>query len=258
VRLLPPEAFAAVFAPFAGRRVGLVTPRGNTGDTMIHAATVQLLDHFGVAWTRFDPDAPEDVDELAFGGGGNMGDLHPGNAALRARCMTLGLPMTILPQSFVSRDDLGWKRVWVRERISLRHCRRASLAPDLALGFDYTARAAVEQPTGVFLRADVESAVRRPAGARDPVAECATPAEYVELAARHGHVVTDRLHFAIAGLIAGRQVTLLPNSYHKNRGMYDAWLADLGSHWAGGVRRALSAARRRAARTGSGSWSAGA
>jgi hypothetical protein len=45
------------------------------------------------------------------------------------------------------------------------------------------------------------------------------------------HIVTDRLHFAIAGLMTGRDVSLLPNGYHKNRSMYETWLEDLGCHW---------------------------
>jgi exopolysaccharide biosynthesis predicted pyruvyltransferase EpsI len=247
VRLLPAATFAPVFEPLRGRRIGYVRPHGNVGDRMIEAGTVQLFEHFEVDWTPFDPDAPVPVDELVFGGGGNMGDLHPDNVALRARCMTHRLPMTILPQSFVSREEAGYHRVWVRERISLRHCRGASLAPDLALALEYETDTAAEHEIGVFLREDVESAVRRPAGARDPVPLCATPEAYLELAAKHAHIVTDRLHFAIAGLITGREVTLLPNSYHKNEGVHEAWLADLGCHWARSVRRALSSARRRAA-----------
>lgn len=246
MRLLPAATFAPVFEPLRDRRIGFVRPHGNVGDRMIEAGTVQLFEHFGVDWTLFDPDAPTAVDELVFGGGGNMGDLHPDNVALRARCLAHRLPMTILPQSFVSREEAGYQYVWVRERISLRHCRRASLAPDLALGLSYETDTEAQHETGVFLREDVENAVRRPADARDPVALCATPEEYLELAASHAHVVTDRLHFAIAGLITGREVTLLPNSYHKNEGVYEAWLADLGCHWARSVRRALSAARKRA------------
>jgi len=247
VRLLPPSTFAPVFEPLRDRRIGFVRPFGNVGDLMIEAGTLQLFEHYDIDWTPFDPDAPAPVDELVFGGGGNMGDLHPDNVALRARCMTHGLPMTILPQSFVSREQAGYHRVWVRERISLRHCRSASLAPDLALGLAYETDTPTEHETGVFLREDVESAVRRPADTRDPVPLCATPEQYLELAARHAHIVTDRLHFAIAGLLTGREVTLLPNSYHKNEGVYEAWLADLGCHWARSVRRALSAARRRQA-----------
>jgi exopolysaccharide biosynthesis predicted pyruvyltransferase EpsI len=243
--LLPPEAFVAVFEPLLGRRIGFVQPLGNAGDLLIKAGTVQLLSHFGIDWIEFDPGVPEPVDELVFGGGGNMGYLHPDNVALRASCMTLGLPMTILPQSYISREDAGYHRVWVRERISLRHCRTASLAPDLALGYVGSTETKVKHETGLFLREDPESAVRRPREARDPALICGTPAEYLELAAQYAHIVTDRLYFAIAGMIVGREVTLLPNTYHKNQGVHEAWLADLGCHWARSVRHALTRARRR-------------
>jgi exopolysaccharide biosynthesis predicted pyruvyltransferase EpsI len=67
---------------------------------------------------------------------------------------------------------------------------------------------------------------------RDPVKLCRTPDEYLHLAARYESIVTDRLHFAICGLLLGRQVVLLPNSYHKNRSMYETWLRDLGCMFA--------------------------
>lgn len=44
--------------------------------------------------------------------------------------------------------------------------------------------------------------------------------------------MTDRLHFAVAGLHAGREVTLVANDYHKNRSMHETWLAALGCRFA--------------------------
>ena len=55
--------------------------------------------------------------------------------------------------------------------------------------------------------------------------------EYILLAARYETIFTNRLHFAIAGLIAGRKVTLLPNSYFKNKSIWECWLKDLGCLW---------------------------
>jgi exopolysaccharide biosynthesis predicted pyruvyltransferase EpsI len=59
------------------------------------------------------------------------------------------------------------------------------------------------------------------------------------LAARYRRIITDRLHCAIAGLHAGREVTLLPNNTHKNRSMHETWLADLGCRFAESVEAAL-------------------
>ena len=65
----------------------------------------------------------------------------------------------------------------------------------------------------------------------DPAAMTSSWQEYVSLAARYQHVITDRLHFAIGALLAGREATLLANSYPKNRSIYDAWLANIGCKW---------------------------
>ncbi len=73
-----------------------------------------------------------------------------------------------------------------------------------------------------------------------------TPAAYLALAARHRRIVTDRLHFAVAGLHAGRDVTLVANDYHKNRSMHETWLAAFGCRFAATAAEALAAARRAA------------
>jgi exopolysaccharide biosynthesis predicted pyruvyltransferase EpsI len=57
--------------------------------------------------------------------------------------------------------------------------------------------------------------------------------------------VTDRLHFAIAGLHAGREVTLVANDYHKNRAMHETWLSHFGCRFAPCVADALALAGRR-------------
>jgi exopolysaccharide biosynthesis predicted pyruvyltransferase EpsI len=245
VRLLPIEAFAAVFEPLVGRRVGFVAPLGNVGDRLIQRATFQLFREFGIRWKVVDPDQPPDTDELAFGGGGNMGSLYRNNWELRGRILQFGLPVTVLPQSFTSREDRPYKRVYVRERGSLSYCEGASLAPDLALGLSYAARAGAVRGLGVFVRKDPERVVRRPWLSPDPVKICRTTEEYLELAAQYQQIVTDRLHFAICGLIVGRRTTLLPNSYHKNRSMHETWLAGLGCRFAQSVEEAVG--RQRAA-----------
>ena len=66
------------------------------------------------------------------------------------------------------------------------------------------------------------------------------------LAADHRRIVTDRLHFAVAGLHAGRDVTLVANAYHKNRSMHETWLAGLGCRFADDSRQALAATHRAA------------
>jgi len=233
--LLPFDHFAPVFEPLMGRRIGYVRPVGNVGDQMIEAGMMRLLEHFRVDWRPWHPQQPVDVDELIFGGGGNMGTLYLNNWRLRGHCLRSGLPLTILPQSFTTPEPRRFTRVFVREKGSLRLASGAVLAPDLALALDRRHDLPPRRLWGLFLRKDGESAAQAPRSGRDPARLAKTIDEYIRLAARYERIVTDRLHFAVAGLIAGRRVTLLPNSYHKNAAMHESWLADLGCRFATNV-----------------------
>lgn len=249
-RLLGPEAFAHVCEPLVGRRVGYVRPVGNVGDHLIEMAMAQLFATYGIRWSLVDLDAGprgvEATDLLVFGGGGNMGTRYGGNHALRGQALATGLPVVILPQSFTSPEDRPFERVYVREQTSLGLHPGGTLAPDLALGLAWPAPAAATRRLGVFLRRDQERGGRKPLFARDPIRLSRTPAEYLAFAARFQQIITDRLHFAVAGLHAGRDVTLVANDYHKNRSMHDTWLADLGCRFAESPADALHRGRRAA------------
>ena len=237
--LLGSEAFAVVMEPLIGKRVGYVRPAGHVGDALIELATMQLFDTFGICWRLQDVCDPADVDVLAFGGGGSMGRRSVHNYALRTQALSIGLPLVILPQSFADREDRRFARVFVRERASLDLRPDGVLAPDLSLGLAWPEPGPPVHDLGILMRRDHERVGRRLQLARDPEALCKTPAETLALAARYRRIVTDRLHFAIAGLHAGRDVTLLPNNYHKNRSMHETWLANLGCHFAESVEAAL-------------------
>lgn len=242
-RLLDIDAFATVFTPLIGQTVGYVRAEGNVGDDLIDVAAVQLLEAFGIRWHLQAPGQPADVDCLVFSGGGNMGPRYANNQRLRAWALHLGPPVVILPQSFTGREDRPYARVYVRERASLTLRPDGILAPDLALGLACEPPAAPTKDLGVWLRRDDERAGPASLRYRDPALVCGSPAEYLHLAARYRRIVTDRLHFAIAGLHAGRDVTLLANDYHKNRSMHETWLADLGCRFAATLPEALGTLR---------------
>jgi hypothetical protein len=237
--LLGPDAFDHVMTPLVGRRVGYVQPVGHVGDALIELAMTQLFAEFGVRWLPVDLDGPGAVDVIVFGGGGSMGRRSVQNHAIRTRALSLGLPVVILPQSFTDREDRPFETVFVREQASLALRTDGILAPDLTLGLAWPAVGPPVQDLGILMRRDHERRGRLLRLARDPAALCNTPAETLALASRYRRIITDRLHFAIAGLHAGRQVTLLPNNYHKNRSMHETWLASFGCHFAESVEAAL-------------------
>ena len=249
-RLFGPDRFAEVCQPLVGKRVGYVRPQGNVGDHLIELAMAQLFAAYGIRWSlatcHEGSRSLDALDLLVFGGGGNMGTRYTGNYELRSRALATGLPLVILPQSFTSPEDRQFHRVHVRERASLGLRPDGVLAPDLALGLEWPEPAPPSDDLGVYLRRDQERGGRKPLLSRDPVRLARTPAEYLAFAARHRRIITDRLHFAVAGLHAGRQVTLVANDYHKNSSMHATWLADLGCRFAASSAEALGRGRRAA------------
>ncbi len=65
----------------------------------------------------------------------------------------------------------------------------------------------------------------------DPVRCCRSFEEWFLLHARAKDIVTDRLHSSILGSILGKRTTLMPNSYHKNRSVWEFSLESRGVHW---------------------------
>ena len=65
----------------------------------------------------------------------------------------------------------------------------------------------------------------------DPVKYCYSYQEWLRLHASAKKIVTNRLHSSIYGAIIGLPVTLLPNSYHKNRGVWEMSLQEYGVKW---------------------------
>ncbi len=245
-RLLAPEAFSGVMASLQGRMVGYVRPQGNVGDRLIELAMVQLFAEYGIRWRIWRPTVAGDsdgLDVLAFGGGGNMGTRYTGNYELRTHALASGLPVVVLPQSFTSAEGRPFRQVFVREQASLALRPDGTLAPDLALGLATVAMRPPRRDLGVFLRRDQERIGRKSIIRRDPVRWHSDPLEYLALAGRFRRIVTDRLHLAIAGMHAGRQVTLVANDYHKNRSMHETWLGPMGCAFAGTVSDALAMSR---------------
>jgi polysaccharide pyruvyl transferase len=243
MQLLPFSAFAKIFEPLRGRRIGYARTPGNVGDGLIEAAAFQMLRHFGIDFVVTSPSSSQKIDEWLLPGGGSMGSFYAINEERRKLVLADGHPVSVLPQSFMGPEAFGYARVFVRERASLELRPDACLAPDLALGLNipwswklalgldhgWKRKAALGE--GLWLRKDEEAIFPQAGSLGDPAERCSTPFRYLRLAALHTHVITDRLHFAIAALLCGRKATLLPNSYHKNRSMYETWLRELGCEW---------------------------
>ena len=213
---------------------------GSVGDDLINDATRQLFVHYGV---RVTPQ-PEEAEAIAWAGGGNLGNLYQAEYRRRRtalkRAESLDLPFVVLPQSLTSSMDCEMELlhyakavIWLRERKSLRLVAHGRLGPDLALAYQLTdIFPGPIHSYGLFLRTDREACHQDPDSLGDPIRMVprSVPA-YLGLAAQYAHLETDRLHFAIAGLLLDRQVTLRSNRTGKNQAMFDTWLRALQCQW---------------------------
>ena len=235
--ILEPAAYAHVFTRWRGAKACEFWGPGNVGDLLIRRGAEQLYAAYGI--TICDKDEKPDV--VFYGGGGNMGPLYPGTRLTRLEARGVasahGLPLIVLPQSWTGPDDLEADQFFARENRSLEYCPRAVLAPDLGLAYAPVIELQEpQQDVGWFMRDDCERHQPAVAGnCGDPAVLAASAEDYVRIASSYRVIHTDRLHFAIAAMIAGRQAHLYANSYFKNEAIYHLWLRGRGCRWAGCV-----------------------
>jgi len=229
MRLLTANSFEPIFAPLLGRRVGYVPTTGGVGDMLVEMAALQLFASFGVEYSIETLAGECDADVLVLAGGG-PDPAWPPDMEERIAAIAAEVPITVLPRSLTTGIGFRARRFHVRDRDSLVHRPDGILMPDLILGLEIAVPREPEEERGVWLRCDHEGRFTR-YGGEDPDDVCGTAVEYLALAARYQVIVTDRPEFAIAGLLQGREVSLLPTASGVNRSLWETWLADFGCHW---------------------------
>ncbi len=225
------DYYKFVFEPYRGSRASYHHPEGNVGDRLIDAGTFQLFDHYSITLTTNE----EEADVFFWAGGGNMGTLYPRNNQIRrnisARAKQWNKPFVILPQSWNTFDSDDFDIQFVRDPFSLKYAKNGVMCHDLACAYRPTFEIPDPRIDVLYaFRKDKETKRTDSARLFDPAIDMnLTTAEgYILLAASAKTVVTDRIHFALSALIAGRKAILVANSYHKNRGIWEFTFRDLG------------------------------
>ena len=244
--LLPYSTYSEIFQPLHDKRVFFTPASGNVGDALIVKALLQLLEHFEVDYTLSQINYQEDfVSQLKtfdlhtyhfilWPGGGNMGQFYQPNYLLRQAIATLISPeqteLIVLPKTWNSREDLQTTVSYAREYESIRQfAPQAVFKPDLALGFNVSkftneTFGSADYASGYFFRDDFEKTFIPENNVMDPALVCHTVRDYLTLASKYREIHTNRLHFALCGLMMNRRVKLYANSYFKNQAVYEASL----------------------------------
>jgi len=204
---------------------------GNAGDRLIERAAEQLCDEFALSWRVVEPDSLHGCEVLLLFGGGNYGHRCCWlERRRRAQALASGAPCVLLPQTAYGVEEGLYAQTFARDRASLVFLPGATLAPDLALFYRPAQSPPVICEQGKFFTTSPEGLWR--GRGVDPRHLFGDPDDYLAYVGAHRRIVTDCLHVAICGLIAGREVTLLPTRLHKQRSVWEAWLRRLGCRWA--------------------------
>lgn len=233
--LLLDNVWEPLLALLRGKRWGYYQLPGNVGDYLIAEGTFALFRRNHIEFGMWSE--PYNFDGLLISGGGNIGGYYQNIRNIRTTLLNnarkLGKQVIILPQSVIPGgenevfpDDVT---LFCREWISARFYKNSIFCPDLALAHPIVS-GHHRNGSLIALRRDGES-VFHSHNFEDPIDFTDDVDEYLTRASCFSEIITDRLHFAIAGLLAGCRVTLLPNSYHKNRAMWESSLCFLGCDW---------------------------
>lgn len=233
---------------------------GNLGDALLNLGGFQLLRSLN--WSprivaSYQPDDLVGIRGVVLAGGGNWREGYYESHARHLRpFLEAGGKLIVLPSSFEGFISYFSKYasqviLFARERTSLDHLtavpelqERVFLCPDLAFAVEHPRFQALAERRGdgtlYALRTDVEAnGLYVPPGNFDISAlwngqawasesACLEPIRAAgELISQYDIVHTDRLHISILSAMLGRTVVMKPNSYFKNRGVYEYSLSTL-------------------------------
>jgi len=264
----------AVFKFYTSRKFIFVEPGGNYGDHLIYRGAEKLAEEAEIDFEShthrefMDTDFDDETVIYLHGSGGYnpwwsgtpMKELE--RAARTHEGVLIQGPSTVyIDRAFLEKQvqlpleetSLGNMHFFTRERTSYRALEEVlpewvdlGLDHDTALHFPGNDMPRTEGASGAHtffaIRDDKESktVIDHPKPFRmwyDPVPFSQSFEDWVRHHAQAREVVTNRLHSAVVSSILDKPVTLLPNSYHKNRSVYEFSLAEQGVEWQNEIQR---------------------
>ena len=268
-RTNPRVALGALYDSFTqrtGARFIFIEPGGNFGDRLIYLGAKKLARMAGLSFWTISHDYfmrtkfyPDDILYIHGGGGFNpwwsgrpIRALHRALATHKG-CVIVGPQSYWLDREFLVRQIVEPLASRISEEVILFARERATfeylqdiLPKDIPLKLDHDTAVYLERKDLLtdnshrryrlaVIRTDTEYANYPSFGndwiRLDPVAYCKSFEHWLKVHDSASEIVTNRLHSAIAGAILGVPTAVLPNSYHKNRAMWEHSLRNLDVLW---------------------------
>ena len=246
-----------------------VRPGGNHGDYLIYFGLHQLATRLGLDYDEVDESqlaktSLDAYDVIYLHGSGGYNDWSSGAAerilhtALRSSsALVVQGPFSVAEntdyvQGLFSRLGkpsaqrlIFFGREYTTYRLLLEQANRYGI--EVGLNFDtalFATKASLEQRFGkckddyrlYAMREDNEKSTRAIHDfgfgiTLDPARYCKSFAHWVKVHARAEQIITTRTHSAVIGAVLGKKTILYPNSYHKNRSIWEYSLRELGVLW---------------------------
>ena len=211
---------------------------GNYGDSLIWHGTKILLSSLNISEQYVDISSPKYNNVLFIDGGGNLVSYYSDVKEFLIKKSSLYDEIIILPHTIFGKkqvevlNDISSKlTVFCREKVSAEFLENRITHGDVYLWHDCAFYNSFEnlrrKGSGILnaFRSDIESSKYAiPASnidiSRDRYAQKPLD-EFTNTINRYHYVNTDRLHVAIAAVLLDKEVKLYPNSYYKNKAVFD-------------------------------------
>jgi len=210
---------------------------GNYGDSLIWHGTKRLLSALNISERYVDISSPKYNDVLFIDGGGNFVDYYFDVRDFLIKKPALYSEIVILPHTIFGEKQIEVLNnissnltVFCREKVSAKFLEDGLTHGEVYLWHDcafYNEFPQISKGEGIFntFRADQESIVQTLPRSNVDISYdgyATKPLdELINTLGRCAQVNTDRLHIAICATLLGKQVKLFPNSYYKNKAVFD-------------------------------------
>jgi len=210
---------------------------GNYGDSLIWHGTKKLLSLLNISERYVNISSPKYNNVLFIDGGGNFVDYYSDVREFLIKKPALYSEIVILPHTIFGEKQIKVLNnissnltIFCREKVSAKFLEDKLTHGKVYLWYDcafYNEFSPVSSGEGILnvFRLDKESILRALPESNSDLSYngyATKPLnELINLLQKYEQVNTDRLHIAIGAMLLGKQVRLFPNSYYKNKAVFD-------------------------------------
>lgn len=228
----------AYLKQFYKERIDFFRFKGNCGDSLIWHGSLHLLRNHRITFHNRQPDNAPENEILFIDGGGNFIDLYDDVRSFVRENIDQYRSITLLPHTIMGNKQAALLQslpskvtIFCRERVSYEFTKKFAnyakvfLWHDCAFYCDLGRSAPSGRGTLLAFRTDAESTrIKLPANNFDLSKNgyATKPlSDFLSVLRTFNRVDTNRLHIAIAAARLGKEVILYPNSYYKNKAVYE-------------------------------------